>query len=143
MSEKLYLDWEEALTAVKLSSEWRFFADREVMFILDYSAYDDEYAPLPGGFRYGTLIVDKHNASAWMNTLAREFNVEQLPYLYWEDTEKRVQVTFVVDFDERRWVGNGWKMDQSPLTDYQPEGWTAVEDDVYQHLPLDLKSIWK
>lgn len=35
-----------------------------------------------------------------------------------------------------------WNQDQSPLEDYQPAGWTAKPDFVYQYLPDDIAKIW-
>jgi len=139
MSEKIFVtDWDESLAAVKFKGHWRFFHDVETAFLLNYSAYDDRYTPKPGGYRYGTLVVDKNNADEWMKSLAHEVSLEQLPHLYWQDSEERVRLTFVIDFDKKLWVGSMWKMDQSPLTDYQPQGWTAIEDDVKKYLPSEL-----
>ena len=54
-------------------------------------------------------------------------------------TEKRVKLTFLINFDEKLWVGCLWKMDQSPLQEYQPQGWSALEDKVLDYLPSNLK----
>lgn len=143
MSEKIFIDWEEALAAVKFQGQWQFFHAWEPMFILDYTAYDDEYVPSLGGFRYGTMIVDKDNAEQWMNSLGEKLSLEQACHVYWENTEKRVRLTFVIDFDKKLWVGSGWKMDQSPFTEYQPQGWIAIEDNVLNYLPDDLKSYFE
>jgi hypothetical protein len=93
MNEKTYLEWDEALAAVKYNGRWRFFHDIEVMFILDYPAYDDTCNPAPGEFRYGTLVVNEDNAVEWMNSLSGELSLEQLPHTYWRGTGNRVQLT--------------------------------------------------
>lgn len=138
MTEAVYVHWDDVLAAVNFKGEWRFFCDIEVMFLLDYSSYEKNYQPSPGEFRYGTMVVDESNAEAWMTSLSTELMRNQLSRTYWESTTEQVQPTFVIDFDKKLWVGNHWKMDQSPLTDYQPHGWTALEDDVMKYLPAEL-----
>ncbi|MCC7446556.1 MAG: hypothetical protein IT324_04025 [Anaerolineae bacterium] len=110
----------------------------ETMFLLNYSAYN----PQPGGYRYNTLIVDENNTELWMKSLAGELTLEQIPYTYWYDTSQRMRLTFVIDFDEKRWVGYMWKHDQEALQDYQPDGWTAVEDEVLPYLPPEIRQYW-
>jgi hypothetical protein len=143
MDGKIFVDPEYSLAAVKLQGRWRFFYDWETMFILNYTAYHADYVPKPGGFRDGTLIVGEHNADVWMNMLAGEASVDQLPLLFWEGSEVRVRLTFVIDFDSKLWVGCRWRMDQSPLADYQPDGWTAIEDDLKPYLPSELRDFWE
>ena len=143
MSDKIYISWDDALAAVKFKGSWRFFFDMEVMFLLDYSSYDHTYSPLPGQSRYGTLVVDETNAAKWMESLSGELTLEQLPNTYWQDTEARVLPTFVIDFDKKLWVGGGWKMDQSPLHEYQPQDWTALEGNVMEYVPDEIKSYFE
>ncbi|MBI1260027.1 MAG: hypothetical protein GC204_21370 [Chloroflexi bacterium] len=139
---KTFIVWdEETLAAVKFKGVWRFFVDMEIMFLLDYTAYED-YLPEPGEFRYGTLIVDDQNAEVWMNSMAKEIEAGQLVHLYWQNTDDRVRPTFVIDFDRKFWVGGGWSHDQSPLQDYQPKGWTALEDNVMKYLPDEISSLY-
>ena len=141
MSEKIYIAWDdETLAAVKLKGVWRFFIDREIMFLLDYPSYDNTYHPLPGKFRYGTLIVDDQNVELWIQSLSRELDTAQLANIYWKDTNERVRPTFVIDFDRKFWVGSGWSHDQSPLHEYQPKGWNALEDDVMKYLPAEIRT---
>jgi hypothetical protein len=142
MSDSLFVDWDYSLAAVKFKGRWRFFYDLETMFVLDYTAYDDDYSPLPGDYRYGTLIVDENNAEQWMASLERELTPEQLPETYWENTSRRVQLTFVIDFDKKLWAGQNWKMDQSPLESYQPEGWSATYDAPEKYLPPEIRNFW-
>jgi hypothetical protein len=139
MPEKIFVDWDYSLAVVKFKENWRFFYDIESMFLLDYHSFHNAYNPVEGEFRYGTLIVDKNNAEQWMSSITREVTLEQIPNLYWENTETRVKLTFLINFDERLWVGSQWKMDQSPLHEYQPQGWTAREDNVLDYLPPELK----
>jgi hypothetical protein len=136
----IYVDHDEALAGVKFKGRWRFFYDGEIMFLLDYSAYDDTHHPRPGEFRYGTMIVDEANAERWMNSLAHEVSLEQLTHTYWKNSDRRINPTFLIDFDQKLWVGSGWKMDQSPLHEYQPQGWTALEADIDDYLPDELKT---
>ena len=138
MSDRIYVDRDYALAAIKFRERWRFFYDVETMFLLDYSSFDPTYEPSSGKFRYGTLIVDESNAEAWMAAMAKELDRDQLPHMYWDNSDRRVQPTFVIDFDKKLWVGHGWSMDQSPLQDYQPQDWTAGEDDVMKYLPPEL-----
>jgi len=79
--------------------------------------------------RYGILATED-NAEQWMNALAGELTPDQLSRTYCYDGSDRVILTFVVDFDEKLWVGQTWKMDQSALHDYQPAGWLAGVDEV-------------
>ncbi len=139
MPEKIFVDWDYSLAAVKFKDNWRFFYDIESMFLLNYPSFDDTHNPTDGEFRYGTLIVDENNDEQWMNSIVEEVNLEQVPNLYWESTERRVQLTFLINFDEKLWIGYRWKMDQLPLDEYQPQGWTTQEDNVLDYLPPDLK----
>ena len=77
-----------------------------------------------------------------MAALAGEVTPAQLARTYWRDTLKRVKLTFVIDFDEKLWVGQGWHNDQSPFQDYQPQGWLTDEDDVAKFLPPEIKKLW-
>jgi hypothetical protein len=139
MSDRIHIEWDDALAVVKFREMWHFFNDMEVMFLLDYSSYDDTHHPSPGEFRYGTMIVDENNAEAWMESLSGKLEIEQLKHTYWKNTDKRVRPTFFIDFDTKLWVGGNWKQDQSPFTDYQPQGWTALEDDVISFLPEEVR----
>jgi hypothetical protein len=143
MEQKLSIDPDEAVAAVKLRGRWRLFYDVETMFLLNYSAYHPDYIPEPGCFRYNTLIVDENNAELWMSALAGELTLEQIPYTYWGDTSQKAKLTFVIDFDQKLWVGEMWQHDQTWLPDYQPEGWTAIEDEVIQYLPSEIRSYWE
>ncbi len=140
MPEKIFVDWDSSLAAVKFRGNWRFFYDQDAMFLLDYPSYDGGlHNPTEGEFRYGTLIVDETNAEQWMKSIFAEVSLEQVPNLCWEGTERRVQLTFLINFDEKLWAGSGWHNDQSSLEDYQPHGWTALEDPVLDYLPDNLK----
>jgi hypothetical protein len=139
MTEKIFIDRDDALAVVKFKGIWRFFYDMEIMFLLDYTSYDGDYDPLPGQFRYGTMIVSDANAEMWIKSLSGELFLEQLLDTYWENSEKRVVPTFVIDFDKRLWVGNNWSHDQSPLHEYQPQDWIAREDDVMNYLPAEVR----
>ncbi|MHB8625274.1 MAG: arsinothricin resistance N-acetyltransferase ArsN1 family A [Aggregatilineales bacterium] len=140
MEDKIFVDLDESLAAVKFKGRWRFFHDVETMFLLDYSAFDSDYVPVPGEFRYGTLIVDESNAEQWMNELTHELTPQQLLHTYWRDTRRRVELTFVIDFDEKLWVGQMWHMDQSPLQDYQPDGWLTGEDEARKRLRRNFQT---
>jgi hypothetical protein len=143
MTEPIFLDWDESLAAVKFKGRWRFFHDVDSMFLLDYSPYDSDYAPKqPGDFRYGTLVVDENNAEQWMDSLAGEIAAEQIPNTFLKGTAHRAKLTFVIDFDQKMWVGSMWHNDQSALDDYQPEDWTAGEDDVYNYVPPEIRQLW-
>ncbi|MBN8637645.1 MAG: hypothetical protein J0M07_20160 [Anaerolineae bacterium] len=139
MQKKIEVDWDDALAVIKYKNAWHFYVDMEIMFLLDYTAYDSEYKPAPGRFRYGTLIVDENNTEIWLGALARKLAPDLLLHTYWENTEKRVLPTFVIDFDQKLWVGNNWHHDQSPLHKCQPAGWTALEDDVMTYLPSEIQ----
>jgi hypothetical protein len=142
MAEPIFIDWDESLAAVKFKGRWRFFHDMETMFLLDYGSYDDDYVPKPGDYRYGTLVVDESNAEQWMNSLAGEITTEQIPNTFLQGRTTRVKLTFVIDFDEKIWVGMMWHNDQSPLHEYQPEDWLTDEDDVYKYLPPEIRALW-
>ncbi len=142
MDEKIYVDWDESLAAVKFKGRWRFFYDVEEMFLLDYTKWWSDYVPEPGGWRYGTLIVDENNAEQWMNSIAHEITADQIPNTFLKDTSDRVKLTFVIDFDEKIWVGMMWKHDQSPLDDYQPDDWATGEENVYNFLPPEIRAYW-
>ena len=139
MPEKIFVDWEDDLAVIKFKGNWRIFFDYEPMFLLDYSKRDDTWIPSEGEFRYGTLVVDESNVEQWIESLKNEVALEQVSKLYWENTKKRVQLTFLINFDEKFWVGSGWHNDQSFLGDYQPQGWTAIEDLALNYLPPNLK----
>ena len=130
------------LAAIKFRGHWRFFYDTESMFLLDFTKFDDSHKPSPGDWRYGILIVTEDNAEQWMNELAGELTLDQLPYTYWEGTSDQIKLTFVIDFDNKLWIGHGWQMDQSALHDYQPDGWTTGEDNVYDWLPPEIRKVW-
>jgi hypothetical protein len=85
------------------------------------------------------MIVSDANAEMWIKSLSGELFLEQLLDTYWENSEKRVVPTFVIDFDKRLWVGNNWSQDQSPLHEYQPQDWIAREDDVMNYLPAEVR----
>lgn len=142
MDEKIFLDSDCSLAAVKFKGQWRFFYDTESMFLLDYTAYHNRYKPGPGDWRYDLLVINDDNAEQWMAALQGELAVGQLANTFWDNTNKRVKLTFVIDFDQKLWVGHMWKMDQSPLQDYQPEGWLAKEDALENYLPPDIRKHW-
>lgn len=131
---------DESIAAVKWQGQWRFFYDADLMFLLDYTKYDDAI-PEEWGFRYGTLVVDESNIERWMDSMHGELTAEQIPYTGWADDEQ-VQLTFVIDFDVKLWVGYLWQNDQSAYEEYQPEGWLAVEDDVFNYLPIEIVKLW-
>ncbi|GAC1680782.1 MAG: hypothetical protein NVS9B9_31840 [Ktedonobacteraceae bacterium] len=142
MDDKVFVDWDYSLAAVKSKGKWRFFYDIESMFLLDYTSFEDDYSPVLGDWRYGLLVVTQDNAEQWMAALAGELQIDQLAKTYWRDTNNRVPLTFVIDFDQKLWIGQMWKMDQSPLQDYQPKGWLAKEDAVLNYLPPDIRKYW-
>jgi hypothetical protein len=142
MDDKVFIDWDLSLAAVKFKGQWRFFYDEETMFLLDYTSYDGNYTPALGDYRFGILIISEDNVEQWMATLAGELTLTQLPKTYWQHTTDRVQLTFVIDFDEKLWIGQMWKMDQSPLQDYQPKGWLAREDILEKYLPPEIRAYW-
>ena len=143
MTESITIDWGDSIGAVKLKGKWRFFYDMDYMFLLDYTAYDSGYIPKPGDKRFGLLVIDNENAEQWMGSLAGELSLEQIPNVVVGDSSVRADLIFVIDFDTRLWVGQGWHNDQSFLGDYQPEGWTAIEDNVYQYLPDEIRRYWR
>lgn len=145
MAEKFYIDGDESLAAVKFDGRWRFFYDIEVMFLLDYSKYEGNHKPKLGEWRYGTIIVSSANAEQWMNQITHELTIEQLKNVIWKDgdVEEPVGLTFVIDFDAKVWIGMNWKMDQSPLQDYQPDGWRAEEGDGYAYLPPEIAAYFE
>ncbi|MCA0456563.1 MAG: hypothetical protein LCI00_21500 [Chloroflexi bacterium] len=139
MPDKIFVDWDYSLAAVKFMGKWRFFYDIDVMFLLDYPSYHGDHNPTQGEFRYGTLIVDETNAEQWMRSMFAEVTIEQVPNLYLENTEQRMRLTFLINLDEKLWIGSFWHNDQTFLGDYQPQGWTAKEDLAINYLPADLK----
>ena len=115
------------------------------MFLLDYSAYNEDYVPNPGGWRYGTLIVRQNNVEQWMNALAGEIPPEQLNSVYRDSPWGLLgplKIVFVIDFDAKVWVGSNWQHDQEALDEYQPADWFSDEDDVMKYLPPEIRSIW-
>lgn len=140
MSRLIKLNPEESIAAVKWQGKWRFFYDIDIMFLLDYTKYDDSI-PEEGDFRYGTLVVNESNIELWMDSIHGELTTEQIPYARWDDDEQ-VQLTFVIDFDVKMWIGYHWQNDQSAYQDYQPEGWIAIEDDCFNYLPIDIAKLW-
>jgi hypothetical protein len=135
-------DFDYSLAAVKFKGRWRFFCDIEQMFLLDYTLYDSDYVPEPGGYRDGLLIIDEHNAEQWMSALAVEVTAAQLMHLYREGHIERVKLTFVINFDEKLWVGSMWLMDQSALDEYQPADWLADADNVSKYLPEEIRRLF-
>jgi len=47
MEQRISIDPDESIAAVKFRGRWRFFHDLETMFLLNYSAYDPDYNPQP------------------------------------------------------------------------------------------------
>jgi hypothetical protein len=140
MPDTIQVDSEESIAAVHIHGTWRFFYDSDYMFLLDYQSYPG-YTPKPGESRYGTLIVDDSNVEQWMRSLKGELTVEQIPHVRWGNGGQ-VKLTFLIDFDRKLWIGYKWNNDQSSLTDYQPSGWIAIEDDVFRYLPQELSKLW-
>ena len=58
MSDDVFLDEDQSLAAVKFKGRWRFFSDSETMFLLDYTSYNADYNPQPGGYRDGSYQAD-------------------------------------------------------------------------------------
>lgn len=141
MSDSIIIPADESLAAVKWQGQWRFFYDIDIMFLLDYRKYDPKYRPKTDSFRLGTLIVDETNIDLWMHSMSGELSTEQIPYARWAD-DTQVQLTFVINFDVRLWVGYLWQNDQSAYQEYQPDGWTAIEDDVFAYLPKEFVHLW-
>ncbi len=143
MIEPIIIDLEEGIAAVKHEGNWRFFHDNDWMFLLDYRAYayaPDE-TPRPTDPRRNTLVVNENNAEEWMNLLAGELTFEQIPYAVYDDGAQ-APLMFVIDFDEKLWIGHRWHMDQSALDDYQPADWLADEDDVFKYVPEEIAHLW-
>jgi hypothetical protein len=113
------------------------------MFLLDWNAYNygREKIGEPLGTRKNTMIVDENNAEEWMNLLAGELTAEQIPYTIYEDGGQ-APLMFVIDFDQKLWVGCQWHMDQSALHEYQPADWIADEDDVFKYAPKEVAQLW-
>jgi hypothetical protein len=141
MAEFIKIDPEESIAAVHWQGRWRFVYDIDIMFLLDYPSYDDTYFPKEEEFRYGTLIVDESNVEQWLASMSGELTTDQIPYARWEKDEQ-VKLTFVIDFDTKLWVGLHWQNDQSAYQDYQPDGWIAIEEDIFKYLPPDISNLW-
>jgi hypothetical protein len=76
-----------------------------------------------------------------MDSLRGELTLEQIPYTQWANGAQ-APLTFVIDFDRKLWIGYQWHNDQIALTDYQPSGWTALEDNVYRYVPQEIAKLW-
>jgi hypothetical protein len=138
---KTVIDFDEYIGAVKLNSQWRFFYDILSMWILDYASYHPDYNPTPQGWRANLLKVDEANAKEYCEALANhELFPEQIPWVEKESFSDQEGLTFVVNFDEKVFV-NGWR-DNIAIHEYAPQGWTAFEDDPYEHIPPEFRSLW-
>ena len=124
MTKFIEIDPEESIAAIYWRGVLRFV----------YDSYDPSYSPKEGEFRYGSLVVDDSNIEQWIESMSGELTVEQIPYARWEEDEQ-VQLTVVIDFDVNLWIGHLWRNDQSAYQDYQPAGWIALEDFVFNYLP--------
>jgi hypothetical protein len=144
MTEPILIDINQGIAAVKLRGSWRFFHDDDWMFLLDWGKYRYQPGETPDEDdpRRDTMIVDENNAKEWMSLLAGELMAEQIPNAVYE-AGGRVPLRFVIDFDQRLWVGCMWNMDQSALHDYQPDDWAAGEDDVFEFAPKEIARLWE
>lgn len=128
---------DESLAAIKHQGEWHFFCDMDYMFLLDIISYEGE-EPDAEHPRFGTAIVTPENAIEWMSSLAYRLTIEQVANASYITSGHPAKLVFMVDFDQKLWVGSGWHNDQSFLRDYQPEGWITKEDDPYIYLPIEF-----
>lgn len=136
MSYEIEIDATHYVGAVKYHSQWRIFHNIISMWILNYSAYDDDGEE----WRKGIVQVDTHNADAYCAIMAEfELKFEQIPY-----TKKRLlrpaPLTFVVDFDEKRFV-DGWQ-EQFSLIEYIPSSWSGTIGNPYKYIPDSMKELW-
>lgn len=143
MNEKLVIDFDEYIGAVKLNSEWRFFREVMSMWILDYKSYDPEYDPLnsnSNGWRENLLAVDTQNAKEYCHAMKnKEIMLSQIPLTFTE-FGSQAKLTFVVNFDEKIFVSSLY--DMLAVQRYVPRGWKGLEDDSYQYIPAEFRSLW-
>ncbi len=125
------------MAVVKIDNIWRYFYGMDFQFLLDWNKYfGDTWAPSPDESRYNARVVNKQNFDSWAKSLDGEITLENLKHYV-----ARVRLSYFIDFDRQLWVGFQWAQDQSPLQDYQPDGWIAVEDDVRKYLPDKIAQI--
>jgi hypothetical protein len=144
MGEKIIIDLDEYIGAVKLNGKWRFFHEMMSVWILDYKSYDPQYDPFgpkSNGWRKNLLVVDTDNAEAFCEVMRdKELLPEQIPQSFTEFGSRK-KLSFVVNFDEKIYI-NGWG-DNIALHDYVPTGWQSIEDDPYEYVPPEIRALWK
>lgn len=139
---KKELSNDEYLGAVRVNGKWHFFADFVGEWILDYPAYDPDYEPSQWSykFRNGLLVVDETNANEFLEAMrAQELSFENVKKLVAEKGKEQIPLTYVVDFDERKFVDGNSERD---IAEYVPKNWTGIEDTPLKYVPDEIKSVW-
>lgn len=142
MNKQHKFDDDVCIGIVKINGSWRYFYGYDFEFLLDWIKYFGEDHLSHGKHkRVGAEVVDKDNFELWAKSLEGELTFEELTSAKYEDGEQ-VKLTYFIDFDRQLWVGYAWFQDQSPLEDYQPEGWIGIEDNIFHYLPATIAQIW-
>lgn len=142
MNKQHKFDDDVCIGIVKINDSWRYFYGHDYQFLLDWNKYfPEQYLSENTHKRVGAEVVDKDNFELWAKSLEGELTFEELASAKYEDG-KQVKLTYFIDFNRQLWVGYAWFQDQSPLQDYQPDGWIAIEDTVYAYLPKKIVSLW-
>jgi hypothetical protein len=132
------------LGAVHLHGQWRMYAGTLGEWTLDYPAYDPSWKPSEEErmqFRNGLLRVDNDNAAEFCEAL-QEYEVKPEVLQNWMVNEDGgVPLFIVVDFDKRLFV-YGYTEPIEPKSDYVPAGWTGIEDDPLNYVPLEISRLW-
>jgi hypothetical protein len=142
VTEKITINSDHYVGAVRYNGNWHFFHAPLSMWILDFASYDEEYEPKPGGWRENLLRVDEGNAQRYIDEMHKnELQASQISFTFKAGFPNRAQLTFVVDFDDRKFI-NGWH-DNIAIEEYAPKGWMAEEDDPYEYVPENIKTLWE
>jgi hypothetical protein len=142
MSQNIVIGSDNYIGAVKFNGNWRLFHQPLSMWILDYSSYDDEYAPKQGEWRENLMRVDESNAQDYIQYIAKnELLPDQIPYVVKGKFPGQALLTFVVNFDERLFV-NGWH-DNIAIDEYVPSSWTSIEDEPLDYVPSEISALWE
>ena len=133
------IDVDDLIGAVHFAGKWRVYAGTQAEWILNYQAYDhSDPAEWSEPFRGNLLLVDVYNADKFIQIMQPyELPSIDLAELVRQRGANNFPLSIVVDFDRRLYV-NGYH--EAMLQEYIPPGWTGIEDNPFNFVPVELKT---
>jgi hypothetical protein len=129
--------------AVRLRSQWNFYAGVVAEWTLDYARRDPEVLRTPEGksFRGGLATVDVPVADRFCEVMSPyRLTIADLHKVVREVGGPQAQLAIVVDFDRKHFISSYY---DQPLEQYVPKGWSGVLGSPLDYLPAELQELWR